>query len=456
MKTNVSLLLSILVMLVVAPNMNAQKKKPSKKGIYTAWYLHKEMSKMIDSAKLRGKATGPCDPLIYIKSLGKKGIIPSPKKELGVAMDSLGALLTNPRSMETYGFDYWPLSEFNKSKTYGEFVNNFYNKDIGQLNKTKFKASNEYYRELKKIKKEGVTIYKRTVTKKNCTYSIETKFNFTKWDGTRDTDNQWIIYRAIFSGKLETNIKINCKCKGKSTNDLKKAHFRYEMPTSFVIDFSKKGNKQLWRPVKKRASNLDLVNTECCTANDISYEDPSLEIAPTENISLPNQTLGAFGGVGFGQDFEESSICLGAEYLYNATKLGNSALFVGANVELETSSFMENTNTWVGFGPTAQLFIPISPRGDVHVTNGLSATVIFGSNDNNGIRDDISGFGITLNTGLNVPLGNNISVALILPVLNYQNLTFESEEGESSFEQQNTSLFIGKGSTTKLGVRFKF
>ena len=73
MKTNVSLLLSILVMLVVAPNMNAQKKKPSKKGIYTAWYLHKEMSKMIDSAKLRGKATGPCDPLIYIKSLGKKG-----------------------------------------------------------------------------------------------------------------------------------------------------------------------------------------------------------------------------------------------------------------------------------------------------------------------------------------------------------------------------------------------
>jgi hypothetical protein len=450
----------VLLLLICCSGVTAQKKKASKKGISTAWSLHKEMTEMIDGASFIGKMYGPCYPMSYLKKLGKKGMIPNPKKEMGATMDSLSYLMIKLRPLNfTARQGYSPLSAFMRSKSYGEFVNNLYYKNIGDLNPPSFaKDVDTYYRQLKDLKANGFILDKRTVKIKECAYQIETKFKMDTWEGAPypDSSKKWTTYEATISGKLVTDIQISCECKGKSISALKDAHFRYEMPTTFVIEFSSRGNKQRFVPAKKNGSLLNLLSVNCCKESDISFEDPGLEIVPTEDISLPSQTIGVFGGVGFEQDFEEVGICFGAEYLYNVTDLGNNPLFVGANVQLETSSFMDNTNTWVGFGPTVQLFTPLTPSQETHLTNGVSTNVVFGTNENNGSKDDISGYEFILNTGLFVPLSDNLSLAIMLPVLTFTNLTFEAENGGASFEQQNTSLFIGKGSSTKLGLRFGF
>lgn len=435
----------------------AQKKKPSKKGMSTAWTLHKEMNIMIENASFKGKMYGPCYPMSYLKRLGKSGILPNPKKELGQSMDSLSYMLTQlaPLKLSTRN-GFLPMYSFIHENSYVNFVNSVYNKNIGDLAPKNFAASvDAYYRQLKKLKKEGFVFDQRTVTKKECVFKIESRFVMETWEDGNTVDD-WIGYTAKISGKIETTITIKCNCKGKSISALKNARFKYEKPTVFLIDFSNKGNRQKFVPADKNLSVLSLLATNCCTENDISFDDPSLELAPTENISLPNQTIGVFGGVGFGQNFEETTLCLGAEYLINVVDLGNNPLFTGANASLETSSFMDNTSTWFGVGPTVQLFTPISASGETLVANGLSANVIFGSNDSDGFKDTVSGFEVGINTGLSVPLNDNLFLSISIPVVNHQNITYEPENGGTSFEQKNTSLLIGKGSTTKLGLRFGF
>jgi hypothetical protein len=253
-------------------------------------------------------------------------------------------------------------------------------------------------------------------------------------------------YPAI-EWKIVTTVTIVCECEGNEAGEVNKAVFEFQAYLSGVLSPSTISFE------KNIQSSLSLESVLCCGFEEEETENTSLEINPTETISLPNMTIGGGLGVGFEQDFEETSFCLGAEFLYKTLVLNKSDLFIGANAKIATTSFMDLNNIQFSAGPTAQLFTPISIFGDTHITNGVGANILFGTNDTNGIKNDISGFEVILNSGLNVRLNNNASLSVILPILSYQNVKFKNQDGDNLFETSGTTLLINKNNPVTLGIR---
>lgn len=262
--------------------------------------------------------------------------------------------------------------------------------------------------------------------------------------------------------RIQTTVTITCDCEVENDpNEVNEAVFVYDANiigsmTTTKIDFG-----------RTRAAALDLKRVSCCDEHQRPEEEEEAETdhdepqdepkgGSTVPASLPQQTVGVSGGIGLAQDFEEVAICLGAEYLYNVTDLGDSSLFVGANAQFSNTNFMDFSSTWIQVGPTAQLFCPINPSQDLHWTNGIDAGYIFGTNDNNGFKDDISGFAISLNTGLNIQVKDNLAISLIVPVVTHQNITREAQDGSGSLEVSDTSILLNKANPLKVGLRFGF
>ena len=88
------------------------------------------------------------------------------------------------------------------------------------------------------------------------------------------------------------------------------------------------------------------------------------------------------------------------------------------------------------------------------MTNGIAGGYVFGTNDNGGFKDDVSGFEISLNTGFNIQVSPRVSISVIIPVLTHQSLTIDSQVEEGSFTTDDTQLFINKNSPAQLGLRF--
>ena len=470
MKTRITLM-CILFLFFCQPSALAQKKKASKKGISTAWTLYKELSTMIDDAKFKGKIKGPCYPTSYLKQLSKKEILFDPKKEGGIKMDSISAVLLplNRLKINTvYGF--MPIYSFINSKSYIEFVNNLYSKNIGDLRPPSFaKDVDTYYRQLKKIKKDGLVIENKTIVKKECTYQIETKFQIEKWGETFQPGTKWVNYRTTLTGKLLTNIKIACKCKGKSISALKNAQYTYEMPSIFEIDFTKRGNKQRFYLAKKRESTLNLLNVNCCTESDISFEDSSLEIIPTETVSVPNFELDNFNtneidlnnsnymeaqaGFATAKD-EETLYCLGLGVMFHLTNVAGNPLFAGAQASVHANSFgvQDFKSSNVKAGPMVEYRFPLGSTS-TNLIMGVKGGVSFGGSENSGFKTDISGFNASIFSGVHVPLGDQLGLGVILSLVEYNNLTFKAEDSSFENKQTSTGFNFNKGSA-KLSLRF--
>lgn len=323
-----------------------------------------------------------------------------------------------------------------KNKKASSFIKSFTGKELGDVNVDDQKKLRMHFNILKKLTFNEVLGNNKFI------------------DGDCSlTARSYIKLRELKLGPVvweySTKIFVNCNCGEAATNtSLKEADYTVEATSTGKLSY----NTLELGKVEKAV--LDIKNSKCCgNTND---EDASIQVNPNENISLPEQTIGFSGGIGFEQDFEETSICLGAEYLYNATHIGNSPFFVGANAQFSTTSFMDFSNTWVSIGPTAQLFCPITPSEEVHMTNGINANYIFGTNDNNGFKDDISGFGISINTGLNIQLKENFSISLVVPVISYQNLTYDAQDGEGSVDVNNISVLLNKENPVKVGLRIGF
>ena len=441
MKTKLTLLAFVIFFSLFHTLSFAQeKKKELTETQKSARDLSKAFDKMHKSAVLK-KQNFPCDVDRLVKGayqltpiFGFRNVITNIKNSMHRLNNNLDGILN--KGLYSSNFDRI-FDLFNNSKPYSEFVKDFTNKGIGDLSKKEDEILRQNYYALKAIYDYGITL------NNDDDYNLE---------GCLENTILKMKLKKKKLGKVTWEIKTlmenDCKCEiASKSHGVKNLKFEYTAEVTGIFTT----NKITFGEAKN--INLKIISYECCKN---LKEDASINAPENEEITLPDQTIGVNAGVGFSQDFEETSYCVGAEYLYNITDLGESDLFIGGNVAFGETSFMDFSSTLFSVGPTAQLFTPISHSGDTQTTNGISGSYLFGTNDYNGIKDDVSGFELSLNSGINVQLSKKVSLSLIIPIVTHQSLTYESQEGNSSYKTDDTTILINKNNPVKIGFRFRF
>jgi hypothetical protein len=326
------------------------------------------------------------------------------------------------------------LYELSNTTNYAEFVFNITGKDIGQLKKDDLqKLRTLFDKHPLKIKKTSTTVIESKLGK--CSVKATVKMTPTKYD-----------YPKV-SWNLETAVRIDCPCEGKTSRNLKYAYF--------VITGKVDGNLATTTASfeKLRDAKTELLAVICCSPQIASIGEG---IIPDTYVELPTHNVGISGGISLTNDFDETNYCLGAQYLYNATEIGDSNLLVGANVGYGGTSFMDWKSRKVTAGGTVQLFTPLTSSGQTQATNGISADYINGCNDNMGVVDDFTGYSITANTGVNIQFSDSFALFMEIPLVMHQSLTFKPENGSPEFETSETEVMVFKNSPIKVGARFGF
>lgn len=174
-------------------------------------------------------------------------------------------------------------------------------------------------------------------------------------------------------------------------------------------------------------------------------------------VEWANSTIGGSAGFGWNDNDgdSETSFCLGAEYLYRITgdrQNPNGAGYIGAFANYHNASGDSFDENYLRAGLKYSYFDRLTALNEVQLIYGANAYYETGKRDFSGFEDDISGYGATLYTGLNVRLCDRASLGVEVPVVSYLSRTFES--GGSEFEQDNIWLGINKDNSVMATLRY--
>ncbi len=327
------------------------------------------------------------------------------------------------------------LFELSSAKKFTDFVSKLTGMSLGDLDKKDQAALRALYDTHPLKTKKAVT---EVIESKlgDCTVKATAKMTPTKYN-----------YPKV-SWDLETEVRIDCPCKDKGSDAVKYANFLITAQVAGNLNTNSGNFNRLKNP------KVELRSVICCSPKQVGMGEPMED--DNYNVSLPDHYIGVTGGISLTNDFDEVAYCVGVEYLYNATDIGDSSLFVGANVGYGGTSFMDWTSTSITAGGTVQLFSPLGPSGETQATNGISANYINGCNDNMGIVDDFTGYSITGNTGVNVQLTDNLALNVVIPLIMHQSLTYKPENGGPEYSTRETEVMVFKNSPIKVGARIGF
>gem|GEM_PF-2938320 len=429
----------------------AQKKKPTGQGNKLANQYHAGIATIKKTAKYEADFDKSCNPKSKLSILKPRDLFPD-KKNLGFHMDSLLFIF------ERYG-GFREIYAISTTDNYQDYLKELGVKNITDLQNPEY--TRKEYDILKNLKKNDFKLGIHKFSKKGCAYTVENKFIPSKWT-IKQTDKEKKTWTSYYEVRLLIRVNVNCSCKGKTTSDVKSAIFEYEGAGLFETKIFFYTSKYYLPPktnfkfLKKPESTVKLKQAFCCETEDISYEEPSIYIQSEEIGFIPNQTIGGFIGAGFQDNFEETTFNIGAEYLHTISQIGNSPLMVGGAVNYATTSYFETTTSGIAIGPTAQLFTPVTPNNSVFIANGVTAQYEFGSQDSFGFESSFSGVNVLLNTGVHIPLNEQLGISAMVPVLSFQSTTFKPDGGGESISDSNVGLFLRNRSAIKVGVRFGF
>lgn len=324
-------------------------------------------------------------------------------------------------------------------KTFKKWVKYLTKKDVSDLTKREQKEFKIYYDYLRKLQKWSTGFQVKTLEARNCkmkaTYSARvSKYSYPKiyWD-------------------IKTTVTIVCDCKKEGVK-FKSAVYEYTANTVGKIN---SGKKYSWSfGTKANNPKLTLKSYKCCPKVEEKDKRSGYLLPET-----PQQYVGFGLGLAFENDFQETTFCAGAEYMIRVAQPGNDHLYVGAAATYQTSSFSDFNRNGFQIGPKIQYNTPVSATGETQWTNGIKGFYSFGNDDGPGFETSYNGFEVCLYTGFNIPLSDNLAIGIDIPVLNYENLTFdnnlvtgtEGDNGESfpsgagdTFKVDGFSLFINK------------
>ncbi len=335
------------------------------------------------------------------------------------------------------------LNALSNTTNFSDFVYAFTGKDIGEF-KGSLDPSDEYtelgtlkwyYSSYKSTLLESLPVDRMNYTSDGCSVNLNSKLLFKKLDFPN------IEYT------LKTEVIIKCYCyDDKNLEDIKSGILEYEADIKGIFTSSKISFNEVIQPKVK------LKSIECCPAQE-KKEEPT-ETALNDGIEdlMPDQTIGLGAGVGFAQDFDETTFCITGEYLYQINSNEEKGLYVGAEVSHQNTSFGDFKSNKTMAGGKFQYNFSATPSGETQFVAGLMANYAFGSNENNGFNDDYTGTIFCAYGGANIRVSENWSIGLQFPFLIFENYTFEPEFGDD-FKVDATSLFNNKNNPLKIIVR---
>ncbi len=391
---------------------------------------------------------GACNPLNYLPEFNLKELVPDAKKfddfiskidfTYGDKLKGLQHQLTIPPNTTA---DDLAIDLLGKAKNFAGFVRKLTGSEVYELSEKDQNLLLDYYINHPLKKKPSAHVKGKKFVKakiRPCLASSSTELKLIEWKSYPKL--KW---------ELITTITIICDCEKQMPTDLSEGTVIYKAEirstrTNNKIQFIK---SILWGPVD--------VHAACCGMEEEYVEEEEEPTGPVQEYTPPQQTLGGSAGIGFSQDFDETNYCIGLEYLYQITTLGNNPFYMGAHASYGGTSFNEFNASVVQIGLSVQLFSRLSGYlKKVHITNGIQANYQIGSQTSNNVKDDTNGYSVTAHTGLNVPINENVSISIYIPVVSYQNVTFQNDiSGE--FSVSETTLLINKNNPLRLGLRFR-
>ena len=189
---------------------------------------------------------------------------------------------------------------------------------------------------------------------------------------------------------------------------------------------------------------------------DNEYNKRFIEDLEDFNYTFPQQTIGVSAGVGFENDFEETSFCLGADYNYRLTQdeTKRNAFYLGTYGYIDTSSF--NDNKWNAFslGVKPHLQIPITPLREGQLTFGVKASYDFGTEEFGDFKETFNGFHAGVYSGFDIRVNKKLTLGIEFPIFSHVNYTFEPEDGGENFDISNSSLLINLDNPAMFYAKF--
>lgn len=253
--------------------------------------------------------------------------------------------------------------------------------------------------------------------------------------------------------EIRTEVFVDCTCKEEDNNSkVKEGVFVYSSFVKGLFTSTKETFEQPKNPI------ITIKSLECCPDKEEKKEEPpKVDLNEDAGINdlMPDQTIGFGAGVGFSQDFEETTFCVSAEYLYQLNSSEHKGWYLGVEVTHQNTSFGDFNSSVTKGGPKFQYNFSAVPSGETQFVAGIMANYAFGSNDNNGFKDDFTGIIACAYGGVNIRISEDWSIGGQFPIFIYENFTFEPEGGDE-FKVDGTSLFINKNNPFKIVVRRSF
>ena len=341
------------------------------------------------------------------------------------------------------------LSAFSSTTSFKDFVAAYTGKDVGDLdlrfdnqNKTSERKEIEsYYRRMQFIFNKTTLIdYYDPEYKPGCDSKVLVTLRVRKFD------------YPVIDWEIKIKTEINCSCVEES-QPVKMGVYEYSATSTGLLTY----DKITFGPPKN--PKLEILELECCkneralgdsgaSLDDNEGEDISIGGQESENISYPNQFLEVGLGVATAED-EETEFCVAAGIFFEIAEMWTGPLYVGARAKIQTSSLSSQdfSSTRFSIGPAVEHQVQIGETKNKWI-NGVQGAYVFGNREGSGFKDDISGFTAALYSGLDVALNHNITIGVIVPLIEYSSLIFKAEEGDYENKVNTTGFNFNKGSVS--------
>ena len=417
------------------------------KELFTAF---KEMHKNAKVQNFKDDKTCKVKDLIAIEKKRKYQMVH--ERDAASIVNGMVTLIQVPKTKEKIDKGFLPslsdkaLQAISKSKSFSDFVTGFTGKSTGDIRgEWKDPKSGMVYKDKDQLRRLYDKL-KRIFTKQvfsvdvynqvegNCRVKRESSFRISKYSFPKVT---W---------QLKTTVNIKCVCQnGNDNTEIKSGSYEYVSTYSGVYTSTKISFE---KPVNTK---INVKSLECCgyksPIEDSSYIDPM-------PVELPDQTIGFTGGLGFENDFEEISYCLGAEYLKRISDK-KCDTYLGGGISYEGTSFDGNTTNLLMGGPKIQWHTPINQNGDTQWVNGFKGNYMIGNQKNGDYKDKLSGVELGIYSGFNIQINKKSAIGLEFPVITWEKIKIKPELG-TDYEIDGTSLLLNKGNPLKLSFRHSF
>lgn len=446
MRKPITIALLCALLLGLAPEGFGQRKNPR---IASGKNLRNTILTMLRTAKEEKSAAMNCDASGLLKSIPRNKLVASKEdlaKEIGRVMDSI----IDPKKKSSWAGRIDAMLHFLKAKKMVDYVYKVEGKDIGSLPPDKAKAIKDYYYRLKRVFKTGVDLKAVKFKHKECNITSVTNLRPLKWTRGYKKHDFWLT----IDWAITTKVTIECPCTAKNKHKVKSATYKYTSKTSGPLRFS---DFQIYdgkivevfmfglRFGKVVEPKFSRTNLQCCP-DDGSF------ISPDEDINHENTFIDTGLGVSFAKD-EETEMIGSAGILFNVATLGNNPFYLGPKATVNTTSLSGNEikTTKVLIGPTAEYQIPIGAN-KTRILVGVNSGYSFGNIDAFGFKQTTSGFTVNAYSGVEIGLGPDIALGVLLHLFEYNNTTFKAEEGDLETTVSNSTFITDRAAIT-IGLR---